>query len=157
MKSSDFRLSVNVATPVPGRSRRPLKLLLADNPPAHCGASGGRDRWSAPLQTPPTDGNAALWTALDEVLDPELPVSLVELGLIYRVEFEEGVARISLTFTAAACPCMEFIREDVKDRLTMEPWVNNVEITEVWDPPWTTSRISPAGREKLKNFGVGAA
>ena len=119
-------------------------------------ASGGRDRWSAPLTEPPEDGEAALLAALDEVLDPELPISLVALGLVYGVAFEHGTARIDLTFTATACPCMDFIKQDVRDRIAMEPWVDAVEINEVWDPPWTTARISEAGRGKLKALGVGA-
>ena len=119
-------------------------------------ASGGRDRWSEPLTELPDDGAAALCAALDEVLDPELPISVMELGLVYGVAFENGTARVDLTFTATACPCMDFIKQDVRDRLAQEPWVESVEINEVWDPPWTTARISEAGRRKLKRLGVGA-
>lgn len=119
--------------------------------------SGGRDRWSEPLASPPTDPTAAVWDCLREVLDPEIPVSLVDLGLIYAVDFHEGVARIDLTFTATACPCMEFIREDVTDRLEQESWVRDVDLREVWDPPWTTDRITDEGRARLRRLGVGVA
>jgi metal-sulfur cluster biosynthetic enzyme len=51
---------------------------------------------------------------------------------------------------------MEFIREDITDRLEQETWIQSVEIHEVWDPPWTTERISPEGRDKLRSLGVGA-
>lgn len=119
--------------------------------------SGGRDRWSPPRAEPPQDPVAAAWDCLREVLDPEIPVSLVDLGLIYGVEFERGVVRIDLTFTATACPCMEFIREDVGDRLGQEAWVTAVEIREVWDPPWTTARITDEGRARLRSLGVGVA
>lgn len=118
--------------------------------------SGGRDRWSEPLREAPADETAALTAALGEVLDPELPVSLVDLGLVRGVEFEDGVARIDLTFTATACPCMDFIKEDVRDRIEREPWVRAVEIEEVWDPPWTTASITERGRRELARFGVGA-
>ncbi len=138
------------------RPRRPLKTLLAERPLAMPHASGGRDRWSAPLTDAPEDGDAALRAALGEVLDPELPISLVELGLVYGVAFDGGTARVDLTFTATACPCMDFIKQDVRDRLAMELWVESVEINEVWDPPWTTARISESGRRKLKKLGVGA-
>ncbi len=117
-------------------------------------ASGGRDRWSAPLTDAPADGDAALRAVLHEVLDPELPISLVELGLIYRVDFHDGTATVDLTFTATACPCMDFIKQDVTDRIAMEPWVHSVEINEVWDPPWTTARITEEGRRKLGRLGV---
>ncbi len=94
--------------------------------------SGGRDVWTGPLASTPADPLAATWTALNEVLDPEIPISVVELGLIYGVELEEGVVTVRLTFTATACPCMGFIREDISDRLEQEPWVERVEIVEVY-------------------------
>ena len=62
--------------------------------------SGGRDVWSPPLEETPEDPVAATWAALGEVLDPEIPISLPELGLIYGVDFEGGVAHVRLTFTA---------------------------------------------------------
>lgn len=118
--------------------------------------SGGRDLWSPPLEEAPDDPVQGTWDALQEVLDPELPISLPELGLIYDVSFSDGVAHVSLTFTATACPCMEFIREDITDRLESESWIDRVELVEVWDPPWTTDRITPEGREKLRRLGVSA-
>jgi metal-sulfur cluster biosynthetic enzyme len=117
--------------------------------------SGGRDVWTGPLAEPPADPLAASWAAIDEVLDPEIPISLVELGLIYGVELEGTTARVRLTYTATGCPCMEFIREDLTDRLTIEAWIDRVEIEEVWSPPWTSERITPEGRTKLKQLGVG--
>ena len=117
--------------------------------------SAGRDRWTDPLKEVPVDRIGATWAALDEVLDPELPISLVELGLIYGVELIDEIARVQVTFTSTACPCMEFIREDVIDRLEIEPWIRKVEIIEVWDPPWTTERVTSAGRTKLGRLGVG--
>ncbi len=118
--------------------------------------SGGRDLWSPPSESTPADPVTATWDALREVLDPELPVSLVDLGLIYEVRFEDGVATVRLTYTATACPCMEFIREDIRDRLEREGWVRGVRLEEVWDPPWTTARITEQGRERLRSLGVGA-
>lgn len=116
--------------------------------------SGGRDRWSPPLEPEPDDPSAALWMLLSEVLDPEIPISLPELGLVYGAEMDGRTARVRLTFTATACPCMEFIREDVTDRLEQESWIDAVEIEEVWNPPWTSARITPEGRAKLKMLGV---
>lgn len=119
--------------------------------------SGGRHLWSDPLATPPTDQVGAVWTLLHEVLDPELPISLVDLGLIYDVSLVDRAVRVRLTFTATACPCMAFIREDVEDRLMRESWIDSVEIEEVWDPPWTNDRITDRGREALRQFGVGVS
>jgi len=118
--------------------------------------SGGRDQWSAPLAAPPADPHAAALELLGEVLDPEIPISLVDLGLVYGVEVRDGVAEVHLTYTATACPCMEFIREDVTDRLARERWIREVRLVEVWDPPWTAERITPEGRRRLRRLGVGA-
>jgi metal-sulfur cluster biosynthetic enzyme len=108
------------------------------------------------MERAPEDPDAALWLLLGEVLDPEIPISLPELGLVYGADMVGDVARIELTFTATACPCMEFIREDVTDRLEQESWISGVVIVEVWDPPWTSARITPEGRAKLKALGVSA-
>lgn len=118
--------------------------------------SGGRDQWSDPLPGVPADPTGAAVDCLREVLDPEIPISLVDLGLVYGLDVEERVARVDLTFTATACPCMEFIKEDVTDRLLRERWLDRVEIREVWDPPWTTDRITDEGRRRLRKLGVGA-
>ncbi len=108
------------------------------------------------MAVPPRDLQEALVDCLREVLDPEIPISLVDLGLIYGARMEGSVAHVELTYTATACPCMEFIREDVSDRLLQETWVDRVEIHEVWDPPWSTERITAEGRATLKRLGVGA-
>lgn len=136
--------------PVVGR----LDIGLPEHLAVH--KSGGRDRWTAPHERIPDDPLRATWAALDEVLDPELPISLPELGLIYGVELDGTTARVALTYTATACPCMEFIREDVTDRLEQEPWIDRVDLVEVWDPPWTSDRITPRGRAKLRRLGVRA-
>jgi len=107
--------------------------------------------------TPRTDdATAGLWQALRDVRDPELPVSLVDLGLIYDVRRTGEDVEIDLTFTATACPCMDFIRADIEERLLREPGVSAVRIREVWDPPWTVERMTPEGREALRRCGVAA-
>ncbi len=143
---------MSVALPL-APTKRGLDTGLAARISTH--KSGGRDQWAAPLGEAPADPTAAAWACLDEVLDPEIPISLVELGLIYGVEVLDGEVTVQLTFTATACPCMEFITEDIRDRLEQERWVDCVTIEEVWSPPWTTARISDIGRAKLRTFGVG--
>ncbi|HET7275552.1 MAG TPA: metal-sulfur cluster assembly factor [Longimicrobiaceae bacterium] len=96
----------------------------------------------------------ALWSALGEVMDPEIPISLVDLGLIYDVRLDGGAAEVDLTFTATACPCMAFIRYDIEERLLKEAGVASVSINEVWNPPWSKDRISEEGRRKMKEMGV---
>lgn len=147
-------MSTTLPTVGPGGSSAGVRAGLPRHVSSHM--SGGRDLWSPPMESTPPDPEEAVWACLQEVLDPEIPISLVELGLVYGVEIAHGVVEVRLTFTATACPCMEFIREDVTDRLEQEPWVERVRIEEVWDPPWTTDRISEEGRRKLRTMGVGA-
>jgi len=95
-----------------------------------------------------------LWTALTEVEDPEMPVNLVDLGVIYGITEKDGVVDVDLTFTAMGCPASEFILDDVRDRLLREPGVNEVRIKVVWDPPRTTARMTEAGRDALEAWGL---
>jgi ring-1,2-phenylacetyl-CoA epoxidase subunit PaaD len=67
---------------------------------------------------------------------------------------QTGVVTVSLTFTATACPCMDFIKWDIRERLLQEPGIERVEIVTVWDPPWTNERITERGREALTRAGV---
>lgn len=103
-----------------------------------------------------SESTAAYWAALREVRDPELPVSLVDLGLVYDIRLDGTVVEVDLTFTATACPCMDFIRADIEERLLKEPAITAVRIREVWDPPWTVERLTPEGREALRRCGVAA-
>lgn len=106
--------------------------------------------WSGPAATL----EETVWRALHEVADPEFPISLPDLGLIYGVDVEDGVARVEVTFTASACPCVEFIKWDIRDRLLREPGITSVEVDVTWDPPWTAERITERGRRALKRAGV---
>jgi metal-sulfur cluster biosynthetic enzyme len=95
-----------------------------------------------------------LWAALAEVQDPEMPVGLVDLGVIYRVAEQDGLVEVDLTFTAMGCPASEFILEDVRERLLRENGVREVRINVVWSPPWTTARMTEAGRDALESWGL---
>jgi metal-sulfur cluster biosynthetic enzyme len=95
-----------------------------------------------------------LLEALREVQDPEMPVNVVDLGLIYAVREEEGLASVDLTFTAMGCPASDFILEDVRERLLREPGISEVAINVVWDPPWTAARMTAAGRDALQLWGL---
>ena len=117
---------------------------------------GGAALAEAPAEypVPPAARTGPLWDALREVMDPEIPVSLVDLGLIYDIRREGGTVEVDLTFTATACPCMAFIHFDIQDRLKREPGVEEVVVKEVWSPAWTKGRVSPEGREALRRSGV---
>jgi metal-sulfur cluster biosynthetic enzyme len=95
-----------------------------------------------------------LWAALSEVQDPEMPVNLVDLGVIYAITEEDGMVIVDLTFTAMGCPASDFILDDVRERLLREPGVNEVRVNVVWDPPWTAARMTQAGRDALEAWGL---
>ena len=95
-----------------------------------------------------------LWDALTEVQDPEMPVNLVDLGVIYAINEQDGVVEVDLTFTAMGCPASEFILEDVRERLLREAGVDEVRIKVVWDPPWTVARMTEVGRDALESWGL---
>ena len=95
-----------------------------------------------------------LLQALREVQDPEMPVNIVDLGIVYGVRREGGRAVVDLTFTAMGCPAADFILEDVRERLLREPGVEEVAVNVVWSPPWTAARMTPAGREALEMWGL---
>ena len=91
--------------------------------------------------------------ALREVLDPEYPISLVDLGLIRGIEVDGTTARIKLTYTCMGCPAMDMIQEDIQERLLQMEGIDEVEIEVVWDS-WSRKDITPLGRERLREVGV---
>ncbi len=97
---------------------------------------------------------AELWIALLEVQDPEMPVNVVDLGLIYGLEVEGGRVRVQLTFTAMGCPASDMIIDDVRERLRAVPGVDDVGVEVVWDPPWSSRRLTVEGRETLRAWGL---
>lgn len=94
------------------------------------------------------------WEALKEVMDPEFPISVVDLGLIYDIKKEGSKLHVTMTFTAVGCACTEWIKGDIEERLLQEPEIEEVDINVVWDPPWTVDRMSEEGRNKMKYWGV---
>jgi len=110
------------------------------------------------LQTHP-HGDAscpALWDALRDVIDPEMPISVVDMGLIVDLRKQAGVVDLKLTFTALGCPAMDFIMDDIRERLLRETGVCEVRIEVVWDPIWTKARLSAEGIDILRYWGISA-
>ena len=99
---------------------------------------------------------ARLWEALRGVEDPEIPVSVVGMGLIVSLDYVDEARRADLriTFTAMGCPAMEFIEDDIRERLLAEPDVDDVRIEVVWDPVWTRSRIREDARATMRRLGI---
>ena len=91
-----------------------------------------------------------VWKALKGVLDPELGVSIVDLGLVYDVRYEAGVAEIEMTLTSPGCPLASVIDKKIREVVDDIKEIKKVTVEVVWDPPWTKDMMS----EELKaEFG----
>ncbi|MDE6262764.1 MAG: metal-sulfur cluster assembly factor, partial [Muribaculaceae bacterium] len=84
------------------------------------------------------------------VFDPEIPVDIYSLGLIYRIEVtDEGVLQVDMTLTAPSCPAAEFLVEDARLKLETIPGVKSVEINIVFEPEWTQDMMSEEAKLEL--------
>jgi ring-1,2-phenylacetyl-CoA epoxidase subunit PaaD len=91
---------------------------------------------------------AQVWEALDEIPDPEIPVvSLVDLGVIRSVDVQNGRVRIEFTPTFLGCPALEFMKRAIEEK------VPGAEVAVITDDSWSTDKITPTGREKLRAAG----
>jgi metal-sulfur cluster biosynthetic enzyme len=98
-------------------------------------------------------------SALKSCYDPEIPVNIVDLGLIYKVDFAPALAdnpaepkqdvTVEMTLTAQGCPEHVNISAQVKSRLEQLPGIRNAAVNVVWTPPWTPERLSPDARKQL--------
>ena len=91
-------------------------------------------------------------------MDPEVPLNIVEMGLIYGIDVNPANdVNIRMTMTTQGCPLHETLVQDVTRHAKKVPGVNSVNVEVVWDPPWTMDKMSDGAREKLKSMGAGAA
>ena len=86
---------------------------------------------------------------LHKVYDPEIPVNLVDLGLIYEVEIRDQAVHIKMTLTATACPMKHKIAENVRLAVEAIDGITEAQVEIVWEPRWNPEMISPAGRIAL--------
>lgn len=87
--------------------------------------------------------------ALRKVYDPEIPVNLVDLGLIYSTRIDDGTVNIKMTLTATACPMHTIISQNVKEAIEALEGVKEAVVDIVWEPRWNPEMISPEGRIAL--------
>ena len=89
-------------------------------------------------------------TALEEVIDPELGIDIVNLGLIYDIRFQQdGYTEIDMTLTTMGCPLADLLTDQIYDAMTDVPEVTNVEVKLVWYPAWTVEKMSRYARIAL--------
>ncbi|HML96083.1 MAG TPA: metal-sulfur cluster assembly factor [Thermodesulfobacteriota bacterium] len=113
----------------------PLEEVVSDEPPG----------------APPTVTEEKVLEALSNVYDPEIPIDIVNLGLIYGVEIDGGNVRIEMTMTAPGCPVSGQIAGESRLLVEEIPGVESVDIELVWDPPWDPSKMSEEAQQSL-NF-----
>ena len=119
---------------------------------ADADAIGKEPRGEARAEGPLSE--AMVWDELKNVYDPEIPVNIVELGLVYDLRIESmpsGGNRVfvAMTLTAQGCGMGPSIAMDAQRRIETLPGVDEADVQVVWDPPWSPQMISPEGREKL--------
>lgn len=95
---------------------------------------------------------ARAWTALDDVIDPELGLPVTDLGLVYGLEVEDGAVSVELTTTTPICPLGDYLLGQAKDRLLKVEGVSTVDIVLTQDPPWTIDRLSERALQHLGQF-----
>ena len=93
--------------------------------------------------------NEQIYEVLRNCYDPEIPVNLVDLGLIYDVKVDDDNVNVVMTLTARGCPAHSFISEQVRERVAKIEGVKSANVQVVWDPPWNISRLSDAARKQL--------
>jgi len=95
---------------------------------------------------------AEAWDQLGAVYDPELGVNLVDLGLIYRLEVDDGEVRVTMTLTTPGCPMSDSMPEAVERSLQMIPGVKSVAVDLVWEPRWEPEMMTESAKRELGWF-----
>lgn len=96
----------------------------------------------------------AAWAALAQIEDIEIPVSIVDMGMIRSLRREGRRLTVDLTFTSMGCPGIEWTEQDVRECLEALTGNEEVRVNVVWSPPWTSDEITPRGLEALRQIGV---
>jgi len=89
--------------------------------------------------------------ALRNCYDPEIPVNIVDLGLIYGVAIVEDNVKVRMTLTTIGCPAHAYLMHEVQTQIEKIPGVKSAEVEIVWDPPWTPDKMSPEAKKRLQS------
>jgi len=104
---------------------------------------------ATPVGEPGGDVYEAVIDALKEIFDPEIPVNIYDLGLIYGVDVNEGHVTVTMTLTTPHCPVAESMPGEVELRVGAVPGVGDAEVNLVWDPPWDPAKMSDEAKLEL--------
>ncbi|GAB0116580.1 SUF system Fe-S cluster assembly protein [Acidisoma sp. 7E03] len=132
---------------------------MVDQSPKYEGAEGEavHHAWTPEGEVPPpsaaTISEDAIIEAISTVYDPEIPVNIYELGLIYAVDIaDDGKIKVEMTLTAPGCPSAQELPVMVREAILAVPGVTDCEVETVWDPPWDMSRMSDEARLAMNMF-----
>jgi len=90
-----------------------------------------------------------VWETLKNCYDPEIPINIVDLGLVYDVQIDGDVVKVKMTLTAPGCPMHSVIAQDVRAKLLALKGVKDAVVDVVWDPPWSPDMMSDQAKAKL--------
>lgn len=99
--------------------------------------------------TPSEKRTQPYWAALNDIIDPEIGVGIVDLGLIYTIDIKDGTATVIMTFTSMGCPAGPSLIEQVKEEMEKVSKVKKAKVKIVWDPMWTIDQMNPDVRAML--------
>ncbi len=109
--------------------------------------------WTPNGETEPKPTEDAIIAAIGEVYDPEIPVNIYELGLIYAIEIgDDGHVKVEMTLTTPNCPSAQELPTQTEEAVRAVPGVTDVTVEVIWDPPWEPSRMSEDARLALNMF-----
>lgn len=95
-----------------------------------------------------------VWEILHDVYDPEIPLNIVDLGLVYDLKVNDaGEVSILMTLTSPGCPVGDMLADEIRDRAMSIPGITDVHVEFTFEPLWTPERISDEGRQMLQAFG----
>ncbi len=106
-----------------------------------------------PLEDDGMPSRDAMFETLKAVMDPEIGINIVDLGLVYYLEKADGHVDVTMTLTSMGCPLTELIQQQVELVLTRLPGVDHAEVQFTFTPPWSTDMISDDAREELRAMG----
>ena len=148
---SDFKVEIVDSVPTPPKARVEVESpreaferkrdyldgFLAQKPPQLSPGEPGGDLYEEVV------------AALKDIYDPEIPVNIYDLGLIYGVEIDEGHVTVNMTLTTPNCPVAESMPQEVEIRVGAVPGVGIADVNLVWDPPWDPAKMSDEARLEL--------